>query len=328
MSSTERLPVKTIFKSPRVINEACPSDTTLMQRNLLRAMMSEAELQAKAAGYDEKDNKVYIFKIPISTVKHILNIEWAKSIEVIGHLNKLADAKYVYNFLDGDASKHVIGSPILLQLTDGSPDIEFSFNPFLVKHILKASATIYANINLLTINKIKIDRADILYTYLVDYIKAYKIPKLTIKEFRNLLGIPDGSYILFSNFKMKILDPIMNEINEKTDINCSYQLIKGYRNSWASIQWTVTAKPGCNPTKSAPFNEGKQSKQEKDDTITIKPNSVVDDQIQEKSEPKRTYDEWFYHYRYVHGWSDEFAKQKANEAMQPSKDDLDFPDYD
>lgn len=250
MSSTQ-LPVKTIFKSPRELNTSCPSGTSMMQRNLFRALINEAQKQAASVTTEK-----YIFKIPIAEVKAILGIEWAKNIEIAHQLKNLMTLDYIYSFLDKDVAKHVIGSPIsAVRVTDGSPYIEFTFNTFLQPIILKPE--IYTNINLLTITKIKVDRADVLYTYLVDYLTAYKIPYLTIDEFRRLLGLHDEAYPVFANFKMRVLDPITKEINEETDIDCSYELIKGYRNAWAGIQWTAKAKPGCHPRKPAIYKKAK-----------------------------------------------------------------------
>lgn len=50
--------------------------------------------------------------------------------------------------------------------------------------------------------------------------------KLTLKELRHLLIIKDGQYLVFRDFKRRVLDTAITQINRLTDLTASYKLVK------------------------------------------------------------------------------------------------------
>ena len=51
----------------------------------------------------------------------------------------------------------------------------------------------------------------------------WKVPELELSEFRNRLGIGDSEYTAMNNFKSRVLEPAIKQINEHTDITASYE---------------------------------------------------------------------------------------------------------
>jgi plasmid replication initiation protein len=49
---------------------------------------------------------------------------------------------------------------------------------------------------------------------------------MKITEIKNLFLIKDDEYVMYNNFKRKVLLQAQKEINEKTDINISFNEIK------------------------------------------------------------------------------------------------------
>lgn len=62
-----------------------------------------------------------------------------------------------------------------------------------------------------------------LYELVVQYLKMGKTPIFELKKFRFQLGLLPNEYDRMNNFKKKVLDLAVNEINEKTNIDISYE---------------------------------------------------------------------------------------------------------
>lgn len=62
-----------------------------------------------------------------------------------------------------------------------------------------------------------------LYELLIQWKSIKKTPVFELKEFREQLGLGDEDYTRMDNFKKRILDSSIKEINEKSDIKVSYE---------------------------------------------------------------------------------------------------------
>lgn len=65
-----------------------------------------------------------------------------------------------------------------------------------------------------------------LYELLIKYLSVGNSKKYDISEFRGLLGIGDNEYKAMSDFKLRVLDKAVKEINNKTDIIIKYDQFK------------------------------------------------------------------------------------------------------
>lgn len=74
-----------------------------------------------------------------------------------------------------------------------------------------------------------------LYELLVQWKTAVKTPVFELSLFRGQMGLNDGEYKAMNDFKKRVLDLAVNEINEKTDLTVSYtqekkgRLIHGFK---------------------------------------------------------------------------------------------------
>ena len=57
-----------------------------------------------------------------------------------------------------------------------------------------------------------------LYEILIAWRSTGKTPIIEIQEFRKKLGVLDTEYKQMNDFKKRVLDPSINQINDKTDI--------------------------------------------------------------------------------------------------------------
>lgn len=62
-----------------------------------------------------------------------------------------------------------------------------------------------------------------LYELLIAWREVGKVPELELSEFRNKLGVSDTEYTAMNNFKSRVLEPSIKQINEHTDITASYE---------------------------------------------------------------------------------------------------------
>lgn len=65
-----------------------------------------------------------------------------------------------------------------------------------------------------------------LYELLVQWVAAKNTPLFELEKFRNQLGIEAHEYKRMGNFKLRVLDLAVKEINEKSDIKVSYSQVK------------------------------------------------------------------------------------------------------
>lgn len=62
-----------------------------------------------------------------------------------------------------------------------------------------------------------------LYELLIAWREVGKVPQLELSEFRNRLGLIDSEYTAMSDFKKRVLEPSIKQINEHTDITVTYE---------------------------------------------------------------------------------------------------------
>lgn len=62
-----------------------------------------------------------------------------------------------------------------------------------------------------------------LYELLIAWREVGKVPQIEIGEFRNRLGLLENEYTAMHNFKKRVLEPSIQQINEYTDINVTYE---------------------------------------------------------------------------------------------------------
>jgi len=65
-----------------------------------------------------------------------------------------------------------------------------------------------------------------LYELLVQWVAAKNTPLFELDKFRDQLGIESHEYKRMGNFKLRVLDLAVKEINEKSDIKVSYSQVK------------------------------------------------------------------------------------------------------
>jgi len=141
-------------------------------------------------------------------------------------LEVLNNTKVTYNFLGKDKRSKQWGSFTLIAgFNYNKGVIEYSFPHQIEQMILDPK--IFGKVNLVTIKGLKNKYSIALYELAEDYLNA-QIPKMTMDEFRGLMGLEENQYYKFSMFKKYVIDMAVNEINESENISFSitYELEK------------------------------------------------------------------------------------------------------
>ncbi len=134
-----------------------------------------------------------------------------------------------YNILGKDKQNKRWGSFTLIagfEYKNGI--IIYSFPHQIINMLLDPK--MFAKINLVAIKGLRSRYSIALYELAEDYINV-KIPKMSMSDFRLLMGIEKEKYSKFSMFKRRVIDMAVDEINQSEHINfkLSYELEKTSR---------------------------------------------------------------------------------------------------
>ena len=108
---------------------------------------------------------------------------------------------------------------------DNEGAIEIVFTPAVVQGISRINGVkeFFTQYLLSQTSQLKSVYSSRLYELLIQWKSTGKTPIFELKEFRAQLGLGINEYKLMSDFKKRVLDLAINDINEKTDIKANYQ---------------------------------------------------------------------------------------------------------
>ena len=108
---------------------------------------------------------------------------------------------------------------------DNEGAIEIVFTPAVVQGISRINGVIefFTQYLLSQTAQLKSVYSSRLYELLIQWKSTGKTPIINLEDFRAQLGIEENQYKLMSDFKKRVLDLAINDINEKTDIKVTYQ---------------------------------------------------------------------------------------------------------
>lgn len=222
---------KLMIRKPSAMIQTSVKGMTLTQRKLINALVKVAQDMGQQEEYT----------LPISFTKKMCGISMMGNNDLKQQMLSLQDVKIIFNYLGKDGE--IWESNVLLPRVRIEPNtgiIKFEFTSFVRQQILNPS--MYAPLDLLTLACSKSTYTIILYEFLRDYLDSPKIPHLTIDQFRELMGVDDGEYKMFKDFRKRVIDVAHDEVNEKTDLSCRYELTKETGNKYTKIQWFAERK--------------------------------------------------------------------------------------
>ena len=122
-----------------------------------------------------------------------------------------------YNILKKNRKSKVFGAFTLISEFEYERGIiTYSF-PHKIRDMI-LNPKMFGKINLVVIKSLRSRYSIALYELAEDYLNA-QIPKMTMENFRDLMGIEEGQYYKFSMLKKRVIDVAVNEINDRENIN-------------------------------------------------------------------------------------------------------------
>ena len=109
-----------------------------------------------------------------------------------------------------------------IKYIDTTATLEVTFAPDVVPLITRLEQH-FTSYQLKQVIQLKSKYSIRLYELLIAWREVGKVPQIELSDFREKLGIDADEYVRMSDFKVRVLEPSIKQINEHTDITASYE---------------------------------------------------------------------------------------------------------
>ena len=109
-----------------------------------------------------------------------------------------------------------------IKYIDDSATLEITFAPDVVPLITRLEQH-FTSYQIKQVAQLTGKYAIRLYELLIAWREVGKVPQINLAEFRNKIGVEDDEYMRMSDFKIRVLEPSIKQINEHTDITVTYE---------------------------------------------------------------------------------------------------------
>lgn len=162
-------------------------------------------------------------RIKVSRYSEVFKVSMSTAYESIMSAEKTLFNRQ-FSFID---DKRKVKSRWIQQVIYDEGAIEIIFTTAVIKEITRIDGIVQKNL----FSKYALEQTVLLksgysvrlYELLAQWITAKKTPVFELETFRGQLGLADNEYKAMSDFKRRILDLAVKEINEKTDLIVSYE---------------------------------------------------------------------------------------------------------
>lgn len=213
-----------VVKDNALINASYNLDTT-EQRLILLAIVQAREL---SKGIDANTT----LEVHAQHYMKQFNVDRHAAYEALKNAaNSLFERKFSYKGIHEATQKEkVIKSRWVSKIAyvDSAGILELVFAPDVVPLITQLERS-FTSYELKQISSLSSKYAIRLYELLIQWRSVGKTPLFKIEDFRFKLGLGSDEYQIMGNFKKKVLDLALTQINDKTDIVATYEQHKSGR---------------------------------------------------------------------------------------------------
>lgn len=225
-----------VVKDNALINASYNLDTT-EQRLILLAIVQARELSKNVDANSTLEVHAHHYMKQFNVDKHAA-YEGLKNAA-----SNLFERKFSYKGIhEGTQQEKIVKSRWVSKIAyvDSAGIVELTFAPDVIPLItqLEKSFTAY---ELKQISSLTSKYAIRLYELLIQWRTVGKTPMFELDDFRFKLGLAEDDYVKMANFKARVLDTALNQINELTDIIASYEQYKNGR-VISGFSFTFTTK--------------------------------------------------------------------------------------
>ena len=174
----------------------------------------------------KKDKSKRIFQVTADELMIFFKIGIKNHTYIKNELEVLNRTQVRYNILGKNKRSKESGAFTLIagfKYIQGV--ITYSFPPHIEEMIL--SPKVFGKINLIVIKSLRSKYSMALYELAEDYISV-QIPKMSMEQFRELMGVKNGQYTSIKDFRKRVIDVAIDEINRSDNISFTidYDLLK------------------------------------------------------------------------------------------------------
>lgn len=158
-------------------------------------------------------------------------------------VNNLFERKFSFKEIHKDTNKEIVVKSrwvSRIAYIDDLATLEVTFAPDVVPLITRLEKH-FTSYQLKQVAQLTSKYAIRLYEFLIAWRNVGKTPVISLSEFREKLGLEINEYQKMVNFKSRVLEPAIKQINELTDIHVKYEQYKTGR-SISGLSFTFKHK--------------------------------------------------------------------------------------
>jgi len=214
-----------VVKDNALINASYNLDTT-EQRLILLAIVKAREVSKEVDANST-------LEVHAQHYMKQFNVDRHAAYEALKNAaNSLFERKFSYKGIHESTQKEkIVKSRWVSKIAyvDSAGILELVFAPDVIPLITQLEQS-FTSYELKQISSLSSKYAIRLYELLIQWRSIGKTPVFLVDDFRFKLGLGTDEYKIMSNFKKKVLDAALTQINEKTDIVATYEQHKSGRN--------------------------------------------------------------------------------------------------
>ena len=214
-----------VVKDNALINASYNLDTT-EQRLILLAIVKAREVSKEVDANSTLEAHAQHYMKQFNVDRH------AAYEALKNAANSLFERKFSYKGIHESTQKEkIVKSRWVSKIAyvDSAGILELVFAPDVIPLITQLEQS-FTSYELKQISSLSSKYAIRLYELLIQWRSIGKTPVFLVDDFRFKLGLGTDEYKIMSNFKKKVLDAALTQINEKTDIVATYEQHKSGRN--------------------------------------------------------------------------------------------------
>ncbi len=177
-----------------------------------------------------------MYSLPLAKLRNVAGIQIKDTKHIQESLKELMSIVVDYNILRKDKQEEWGAFTLLSEVKIVNGEVSYAFPPSIKNALL--NPRMYARINIAITRGLTSKYSLALYEVARDYVNV-SIPRMTIKTFRNLMGLDEGQYENFPDLRRRVIEPAIDEINYKTDLRIDLEYIKDGRKV-IGMQFTVS----------------------------------------------------------------------------------------
>ena len=238
------------------------------QRLILLSIVEARRMRAKITAMDKVTVSADIYAKAFGTTRQASYMALKEACE------NLFNREYGYTEIL-DKGARVVRSRWVSEIAynEQQATVDLIFAPSIVPYITNLEQQ-FTSYDLEQVAELNSKYAVRLYEIMIAWKNNGKTNQISIKDLRDRLGLLDGEYTAIHNFKARVLDASINEINTKTTITLSYEQHKQGRKI-IGFTFTIKQKSTAQQTKqTANINLDNLTDQERD--IIAQKNAYAD----------------------------------------------------